>query len=407
VNSSSKGQTRILYVTPVWPNGSVTGVHVRALNVLRALQQIGIVETLLLEGEDASSVKSSELQGDRKPAYTVPVTARRNDGLIAKWKWMLDPKADYPHGCRAPLEEMNQILGVANKFDLIWFFKARSADVFPNSVWPRSVLDIDDLESRYESSKLRAGSGLLEDLLTIRRLVAWKRREKLFGQRFTVLTVCSEDDRDYLTRLGLRIPIHVVPNGFERPTVEPVRQPARPPRIGFIGPLDYPPNSDGVRWFVKYCWPRIKSRIPDVRLRLAGPGSDGHLKPVGTDIDGLGWLPDPSEEIKTWSLMIVPLRVGGGTRVKIAYGFSQKCPVVSTQLGAHGYGARSGYEMCLADSPEGFADACITLLCEPERAAGMAERAWHQYLEKWTWEAIQASIWEAAEDCLRKGQGSH
>jgi glycosyltransferase involved in cell wall biosynthesis len=393
---------RILYVTPVWPGRTATGVHVRALNVLRALQEIGTVEAVLLGDEGASDAELSEPEREIRLAHTIQVTPQRNSGFIEKLRWTLDPKANYPFGCRAGQEAMNHILATPNGFDLIWFFKPRCPDMFPNAVWPRSVLDIDDLESRYENSRLGAGGGLLKDLLTIRRQLVWTRREKLFGDRFTVLTVCSEDDRDYLTRRGLRTPIHVVPNGFERPSVEPIRNVILPSRIGFIGPLEYFPNRDGIRWFVNTCWPRIKAQVPDARLRLAGPGSDGPLRPLGTDIDGLGWLSNPSDEIKTWSLMIIPVRVGGGTRVKIAYGFSQKCPMVSTSLGAYGYRARSGCEMYLADSPEAFADACIRVIREPEKAAQMAEQAWRQYLEKWTWDAIHPSVWAAAEDCLRR-----
>ncbi len=400
--NTRNNKPRILYVTPVWPGETATGVHVRALNILRALQQIGTVEAVLLDDGYARSDRFLGPERAIKPACTIPVTPGGNGGFIEKLRWTLDPKANYPYGCRAGQEAMNRILATPNGFDLIWFFKPRSPDMFPNAVWPRSVLDIDDLESRYEHSKLRAGGGLLEDFLTIRRQLVWKRRERLFGDRFTILTVCSEDDREYLTRRGLRIPIHVIPNGFERPSVEPIRNVILPPRIGFVGPFEYFPNRDGIQWFVKKCWPRIKSQVPDTQLRLAGPGSDGPLRPLGTDVEGLGWLSSLSDEIKTWSLMIIPIRVGGGTRVKIAYGFSQKCPMVSTSLGAYGYQARSGCEMYLADSAEAFADACIRVIREPEKAAQMAERAWCQYLKKWSWEAIHPSVWAAAEDCLRR-----
>ena len=400
--NTRRDKPRILYVTPVWPGRTQTGVHVRALNVLRALQQIGTVEVIVLGDEYQGGARFSEPGREINVAYTIQVTPRPNGGLIEKLRWSLDPKANYPFGCQAGQEGMDRILATANEFDLIWFFKPRSPDMFPNSVWPRSVLDVDDLESRYESSKLQVSDGFVERFLAVRRQFAWRRREKLFGQRFTVLTVCSEDDRQYLTRLGLRLPIHVIPNGFERPSVEPIRDVTLPPRLGFIAFFDYFPNRDGIEWFMKDCWPRIKRQVPDARLRLAGPGSDGPLKHLGTDVDGLGWLPSPSDEIKTWSLMVVPIRVGGGTRVKIAYGFSQKCPIVSTSFGAHGYRAQSGDELYLADSAESFADACIRVIREPEKAAQMAERAWRQYLEKWTWEAIHPSVWAAAEDCLRR-----
>jgi glycosyltransferase involved in cell wall biosynthesis len=104
--------------------------------------------------------------------------------------------------------------------------------------------------------------------------------------------------------------------------------------------------------------------------------------------------------------MVVPIRMGAGTRVKIVHGFSRKCPIVSTSLGAHGYDVADGRELYLADSPEQFSSACIKAVREPKQAAEMADRAWREFLEKWTWEAVRPRVWAAAEDCLRSSPES-
>jgi glycosyltransferase involved in cell wall biosynthesis len=228
----------------------------------------------------------------------------------------------------------------------------------------------------------------------------------LLGNRFTVLAVCSELDRRYLQSLGVTTPMHVIPNGSERPGAVPVRNREMPPRIGFMGIFDYPPNAAGVRWFVKECWPRIKREVPDARLRLVGRDTDGPARPVGPDIDALGWLSDVAPEASTWCAMIVPIHVGAGTRGKISHAFSMKVPVVSTTLGAYGYDAQNGDVMHLADSAQPFAEACIRVVRDPAAAEAMAERAWHAFLERWTWEAIRPRIWAAAEDCLRRATDS-
>lgn len=392
---------RILYVTPAWPGEKPTGVHVRSLNVQRALRQIGTVEAVHL-AEPAETAGSPAFEGEARPTYRIPLVLRPNKGIAENLRWALDPKSNYPFGCCVGPEALELMHRALNDFDVVWFFKARSADAFPNAAWPRSILDIDDLESRYEHSNFRAGGGIVKQFLTRRRQFAWKRREKLFGERFTVITVCSEGDREYLMHLGVPTPIHVIPNGFERPAGEPDRDVTLPPRIGFMGPLGYFPNRDGIQWFVRECWPRVKAKVPDARLRLVGPETDGTLKPQGADIDGLGWLPVPSEETKTWSLMIVPIRVGGGTRVKIAYAFSQKCPVVSTSLGAYGYQLQNGRELYLTDSAEAFAQGCVAIIHDPQMAARMAELAWSEYLAKWTWDAIYPRVCAAVEDCMRR-----
>lgn len=397
---STAKSLRILYVTPFWPYKGITGVHIRCLNVLRALQQIGNVEVVFLGDEYLKGVQARQQGVEVKVAHILELTPRPNRGLLQKLRWTFDPASNYPYGWGVGQEGMDRVLRELDLFDLIWFFKPRAADMFPNAIWPRSVLDIDDVPSAFERTDLQTVRGPIDRLMTLRRLYTWTRRDKLLGERFTVLSVCSEEDKKLLGRLGVTAPIHVIPNGFDAPLDKPPRRAATPPRIGFIGHFEYFPNREGIRWFLDKCWPDIKSAVPDARLRLVGPGSDGLIQGRDPDAEVLGWVADPSEEMQTWALMAVPIHVGGGTRVKIAQAFSQRCPVVSTRLGAYGYDVQDGIEMYLADSPAAFSNACIRAIREPEKTAQMAERAWCEYLKKWTWEAIYPRIWEAAENCL-------
>ena len=398
----SSHSPRILYVSEILPSKAAFGAEMRCLHIARALREMGAVEVALL-GEHNEQGNITAPTGCEFPlAYTFDIRLQPKRTLVEKFKWTLNTKADYPHGYGVERDAMRGLLENLDKYDLIWFFKLRTPEMFPHAVWQRSVVDIDDLPTTYERAILRAGGGPRERLSARRRLFSWQRRERLLGDRFTVLTVCSEEDKQYLKQIGVRAPVHVIPNGFEKPEEEPIRSPAVPPRIGFIGLFDFFPNRDGVDWFVRQCWPLIKRRVPDARLRLVGQDTDGFTEQFAPDIDRLGWVANTSEEMKTWSAMVVPIRVGAGTRIKIAHGFSQKCPIISTTFGAYGYGSENGREMYLADSAEAFAQACIQVIREPETAAQMAERAWRQFLEKWTWDSIRSLVWTAAEDCLRR-----
>jgi polysaccharide biosynthesis protein PslH len=391
------GSPRILYVTRIWPREC--GAHLRSLNILRALQQIGNVDVVGLNHVQLASSPGS--RSELEITYSFDFSLRPNRGLSDKIGWTVDPKRLYPNGFAVEDEAVSGILSRLTSFDLIWFSTLHAADMFPVTIWPNSVLDIDDLQSSHGRTSLKAQRHLRERFLALRKIFVWKRREKLLGQRFTLLCACSDEDRRYLTEIGVQVPVHVIPNAFERPAAEPVRNPMEPPRIGFIGFFEYSPNRDGIQWFVDHCWPRVKAAVPNARLRLVGKGSDCILSLAGPDVDSLGWLPDASDEIRTWSAMVVPIRVGGGTRVKIAQAFSQKCPVISTSLGAYGYGAINGYDMFLADTASAFSDACIRAIREPRVATELAERAWCQFLDHWTWDAVRPKVWAAVEDCLR------
>jgi glycosyltransferase involved in cell wall biosynthesis len=404
---------KILYITPYWPRHDESaagfvrgGSQNRSLSVLQALREMGEVDVIILDDEKAQGELVGKSSYGVNIARSLEIVAKPNKNLLEKVRWTLDANSSYPNGCGVDSDAMRRVREDIQNYDLVWFFKLRAPDVFPNTSWARSVLDIDDVPSTCERAKLTAGIGFRERLLALRGLASWSRREKMLGHRFNVLTVCSEEDKTYLRKLGLTGPIHVIPNTFAEPHSKPQRIPAHPPRIGFIGLMEHFPNRDGVHWFAKECWPRIKQKLPEARLRLVGVGTDGPLRPAGPDIDGLGWIENPSDEIRTWATMVVPIRIGGGTRVKIAQGFAEYCPLVSTHFGATGYQARHGYEMCLADSAEDFADACIQLICDPQSAEQMAERAWAQFLEKWSWNSIRPRVWAAAEDCLRLSAGT-
>jgi glycosyltransferase involved in cell wall biosynthesis len=391
---------RILYFSPYWPHRDTCASELRALHVARALRDIGDVDVVVVGGEEKEEEWLTRGEHEFRVACTVAVSPRPNKSFGKKVGWMLDPRTLYPHGCGADREAMERVLRIAQDYDLVWFCKLRTPNMFPCWAWPRSVADIDDVPSTFEQSVWQAETRITKRVAAARRFYSERRRDKLLGERFTVLTVCSENDKRYLQALGVKVPLHVIPNGFEPPNMTLSHNHVGPARLGFIGIFDYPPNLEGVRWFVTNCWRRIKTAVPEARLRLVGRYSDGPLKPSGLDVDGLGFVEDAAEEIATWSAMVVPTQVGAGTRGKIAQAFSLKCPVVATSLGAYGYESTNGRLMYLADSPEDFADACIKVIQQPTEAAAMAEKAWEQFLKKWSWDAIRPSVWAAAEDCL-------
>ena len=113
-------------------------------------------------------------------------------------------------------------------------------------------------------------------------------------------------------------------------------------------------------------WPIVKRELPRAQLRLIGRGSEGYLTTLGPDITGLGWLEDPGDGIASWSAMIVPIKVGAGTRVKVAEGFSRNLAGCATTIGAFGYDVEDGREILLANRAEDFASDCIRLLRSPE-----------------------------------------
>ncbi len=328
------------------------------------------------------------------------ITSRHT--FLQKLRRSLDRRSMNLHGYVASVADRTRIGALASDYDIVWVLNARTPNILQCWKWPHAHVDLDDVPSTYLRTVANSSSRWKERWKAHLSQKLMHRRELLFPERFTTLSVCSQADRTYL---GGGERIHVIPNGFERPAVEPQRGvSADLPRIGFIGLYSYAPNLEGMRWFLSNCWETIRRSIPGIRLRLIGRETDGPLKPPNPDVDALGWVADPSAEIATWSTMIVPINLGGGTRIKIAEAFSRKCPAVSTSLGAFGYEVQNGKHLLIADDAESFSRACIELVQNPVRARDLAESAWLEYLEKWTWEAISPKVKAAAEDCLRRSR---
>jgi glycosyltransferase involved in cell wall biosynthesis len=359
--------------------------------------------TVLMVGSDAND-KQSMVSTAEEFEIEPPVNeiSSPNRTPIQKLRWAFDGRYMNVHGCIACLSDSGRAASLLAKYDLVWVLNSRTPNILRQWCWPHSHLDLDDVPSTYLRTVAQNNAGGIRRLKAGVQQLLFRRRELLFRERFTTLSVCSEDDREYL---GGDDRIHVIPNGFERPSAEPVRNPeVSSPRIGFIGLYTHVPNFEGVRWFLQECWPSIRRQVPGIRFRLAGKGTDGPNRPLEPDVDALGWIEDLTAEISTWSAMVVPIRIGAGTRVKIVDAFSRKCPVVSTSFGAYGYDVENGLQLCLADSPQEFALACAQVVRNPADASEMAERAWKDFLERWTWDVVAPRVWDAAEDCLRRSR---
>jgi glycosyltransferase involved in cell wall biosynthesis len=372
------------------------------LNIGRLLSRSGKVSFVIVptELEDAETVCRTRQEFDVLGVMR-PASAAQPKSLN-HLSDRLRHEFDAAHMATDPYELSKQdrgaMLDLIERHDLVWIHTIRTANWFRIYRWPHSVLDVDDLPSRASWSKAWAGGSALRRLLDFRMAGVWRRRERRFPDRFDVLTVCSEEDRQYL---GTPERIYVLPNG-SRPQPNHSRASSGLPRIGLIGNCTYAPNEEGLKWFILEVWPKVKREFAAAQLRLVGRGSDGCFKDLGSDIIGLGWLEDPGKEIASWSAMIVPIKMGSGTRVKLVDGFARGCPVVATTMGAFGYDVTDGEEILLADRPDDFASACTHLLRDPGLGMAIAEKARKRFLERWTWESFENTVGKVVQECLAR-----
>jgi glycosyltransferase involved in cell wall biosynthesis len=404
IMGSVLAQTRpkILFLTSHWPLAEAYGAQQRVLNIGRLLSRFGDVSLAIAptEHEDEETVRRTrrefEVCGIFRP---LPRPAGKFLGqLPQRLRHEFDPAYMATDPYEVSQADRTALQELIDQHDVVWVHTIRTANWFRIYRWRHSILDIDDLPSRQYQSCARSSGDPVRRLMDLRMSRIWKRRERAFSKRFDVLAVCSEDDRRYLADTSR---IHVIPNG-SHPIAACRSSASDVQRIGLIGNCTFKPNEDGVKWFIRDVWPLIKHQFPRAQLRLVGRGSEGCLAKSGPDVTGLGWLEDPKDEISSWSAMIVPIKTGAGTRVKVAEGFARKCPVVATTMGIFGYDVENGREALLADRARDFASACIRLLQDPKFGEALAERAHQRFLKQWTWNSFENTVGKAVYECLAR-----
>jgi len=206
-----------------------------------------------------------------------------------------------------------------------------------------------------------------------------------------VLTV-SEADADALKRLVPGLDPSVVPNGIDTRQYHPevVETQPRENSLVFTGTMDFRPNVDAMVWFVREALPLVQAEIPDVHVDVVGQRPHPRLDPLreNPSVTLTGFVEDVRPYIARAAVYVAPLRMGGGTRLKLLEAMAMEKAVVATRLGAEGYPVTDGRELVLADTATDFAESVISLLRSPNhrRALGRTARAFVE--QRYDWRVI-------------------
>lgn len=213
-----------------------------------------------------------------------------------------------------------------------------------------------------------------------------------------LVTAVSEHDAARISAYAAADRVVVVPNGVDETYFQPRPGESVPDRLVFVGALDWRPNQAGVLWFLEYVWPLLLAKRPQATLQVVGrhPPPAWQAQVERTPRVALhANVPDVRPYMAAGSAFIVPLLVGGGSRLKICEALAMQRPVVSTTIGAEGLSLGDG--LSCADGAEDFAAAVLHVLDNPASTAAMAARGRERVLAHHRWDAIaplQAEAWE-------------
>jgi polysaccharide biosynthesis protein PslH len=218
--------------------------------------------------------------------------------------------------------------------------------------------------------------------------------------RFRACTVASQSEKELLRSLVPRYaPIEIVPNCVRAGDYEGVSRPRRPNTLVFTGSFAYEANYDAMAWFLRDVYPLILAQIPDAHLTITGEHRDLPLPGRG-QVTRTGAVCDVRPWIAQAAASVVPIRLGGGTRLKILEAMFLKTAVVSTSKGCEGLDVRHGEHLLVGDTPGQFAAHTARLLRDPDLREELTGNAHRLVLEKYDSAVVGPRFCDLVEDLV-------
>jgi sugar transferase (PEP-CTERM/EpsH1 system associated) len=228
------------------------------------------------------------------------------------------------------------------------------------------------------------------------------RFEEAALRRSDLVLAVSDADRQTFQRLypdAVRSSIHVVKTGVDTEYFTPSEAAVRPAHMVFTGSMDWLPNEDGMAYFVRDILPRIREVEPDATLSIIGREPTPAVQRLAAvaGIHVTGRVDDVRPHIAAAAVYIVPLRIGGGTRLKIFEAMSMGKAVVSTTVGAEGLPVTAGHNIIIADEPSRFARAVVHLIRDTDMRRRLETAARHLVVERYDWSAVAQDFEDALD----------
>ncbi len=235
----------------------------------------------------------------------------------------------------------------------------------------------------------------------------WRKFERFekwaFAEADCVVTVSEEDAALARERFAARR-VEVVDNGVDCAYFGSSNRQNQPDRVLFLGALDWRPNLDAVRILLDDVFPAVRAQVPTARLAIVGRSPPGWLRRRAEStgfVDLYADVPDVRPFLNECGVMAVPLRIGGGSRLKILEALASGLPVVSTRVGAEGLRLENGRELAVVERIEDMAKALVYCIRAPQEARKMAEHGRRVVREHYDWDALADKLEKVWESVMR------
>ena len=383
-----------------------TGGKIRSYNILRELgRQHSVTFFSFYAAHDGDSHPELKHIFDR--AICVPLSLPGPKSPREMLSYGIRLLSSEPYGitkfCRPQVRRRLRALLEEETYDVILCDFVSAAGVIPWDSPTPKVLFTHNVEAMIWRRHYEVATNPVWKAVS---LLEWRKMEaaELRYLRLAdhVLTV-SETDRDAFSAFLNPAKVTVIPTGVDVDYFQSLPLEESQNSLVFTGSMDWLPNEDAILYFVDAVLPMITQQCPDVSLEVVGRSPSRKLRALAETEKGIrltGWVEDIRPFVARGSICIVPLRIGGGTRLKIFEAMAMSKAVVSTSIGAEGLPVRSGENILLADTPKDFAESVVSLLgdAKERRRLGSAARILVQ--EKYSWPKVAENFARTLQDVI-------
>jgi sugar transferase (PEP-CTERM/EpsH1 system associated) len=359
---------KILFITDLLPYPPISGDRIRVYNIIRRLaRQHRVWLFSMFSPEGTTGVTHMEEFCERVEAIDIP----RQNPVFHLPGLMRFAFTGRPLGLKFFESEIqkNKIreLTKEEQFDIVNIEPSHMA-LYRESLTPN--LHTKQVLGFHNIAFLQYERLYHFETTTIRKFRAWLHKvemrhwEASYAKHFDRCTVVSEIERDLLLASNPHLVVNVIPNGVDTKIYRPLSAPDRSaPDILFIGSMDCVPVQDAAYYFTKEILPRIQVEISEIELWLVGKNPSPDLMQLNSaHVHVTGRVDDILPYYQRCAVCVVPLRAGGGTRLKILEAMALGRPVVSTTIGCEGLEVVDGEHLLIADTPEQFSEKTVRLL---------------------------------------------
>jgi len=292
------------------------------------------------------------------------------------------------------------------KYDLILCDFLLTAEVIPWDLPGPKVIFTHNVEAQIWERHYLVSTNPVWRVVSWREYKTMSRMERRYLLRADLVLTVSENDSTFFSSFVPSAKLCVVPTGVDIDYFQPVDGPEQPNSMVFTGSMDWMPNEDAIFYFVEDILPRIQVAIPDVLLSVVGRNPSVRLRALARQNQALrvtGTVEDIRPFVHPASVYLVPLRIGGGTRIKIYEAMAMGKAVVSTRIGAEGLPVQHGKHILLSDEPAEFAESVVWLLRNPAQRRVLGEAARELVERNYSWRTVALGLGETlahvAEQC--------